>query len=704
MKSPQSGAVALLAAACVAPAQAQPIHSDHPAPEVVITGNPLGSGLFDLAAPVSTLERTELQLRGQSSLGETLRDMPGVSSSYFGPGASRPVIRGLDGDRIRILQGSVGTLDASGLSFDHAVPIDPLAVNRIEVVRGAAALLYGGSAVGGVVNVLTNRIPEQPVEGISGALEARAGGAESERAASTLLEAGNGRFALHADGFTRTTSDLRIPGFARSAQQRALDATANPGIAQPNGIVPNTGGRATGGSLGASLTWADGFVGASYTNHSSNYGSPLESAVKIDMHSDRYDVAGEVRGLGKWITNLKFKGAYTDYVHREIDAGVVGTNFLNKGFEGRIEATHAPILGRLAGVVGLQAGNARFSALGDEAFVPSTRTRSNSLYVYEELPFDALKLSFGTRVESTRIDASGDPAIQNLADPLNPVARFAASDSRSFRGASSSLGAVYNLGGRWSFSANLARTERAPTFYELYANGPHIATGAYEVGNAGFELEKSNALDLGVKWRAGPHSASLAAFTTRYSNFLVLANTGNRRSADGAYEDPAAPGTSTSGDTELLNEAAYRAVPARFSGLEAQTHIHLLERPGALFLELKGDLVRATNLATGEGIPRIPPRRFGAALGYATNRYSVRLEVSHAAAQNRVPAGDLPTAAYTLVNLHATARATIAGRPVLAWLRATNLTDREARLATSFLRDIVPLGGRALQAGVRVEF
>jgi iron complex outermembrane receptor protein len=704
MKSLVRGAAAL-ATLCLAPAQAQtpPVHSDHPAPEVVVTGNPLGSSLFDMATPTSVLDGTELRLKGQSSLGETLRDTPGVSSTYFGPGASRPIIRGLDGDRIRILQGSVGTLDASGLSYDHAVPIDPLAVSRVEVVRGAAALMYGGSAVGGVVNVLTNRVPDMPKEGVDGAFEMRAGGAELERAGSVVLDAGNGRFALHADGFWRAASDLRIPGFARSARQRADDAINNPTLPQPYGIVPNTGGRTNGGSLGGSMTFDRGYLGMSYTNHSSNYGSPLETNVRIDLHSDRYDLAGELRDLAGPFRAIKVKAAYTDYVHREIDGGVVGTNFLNKGFEGHLEATHKP-LGRLTGVLGFTAGNARFSALGDEAFVPNTRTRTQALYVYEELPIDALKFTFGARVESSRIDSAGDQAIQNLADPANPVPRFAASDSKRFRGTSASFGTVYNIDGRWALSGNLARTERAPTFYELFSNGPHVATGAFEVGNANLGLEKSTAFDAGLKWREGPHSASLSAFTTRFSNYIFLGGTGNRRSGDGAFEDAVNPGTSTSGETELLGEATFRAVPARFTGLEAQTHIHLMERPGALFLELKGDLVRATNLLTGEGLPRIPPRRLGVALGYAQSGYSVRLEVNHSAAQNRVPAGEATTAAYTLVNVYATYRTRIAGKSVTAWLRATNLTDREARLATSFLREIVPLGGRALSGGVRLEF
>ena len=382
---------------------------------------------------------------------------------------------------------------------------------------------------------------------------------------------------------------------------------------------------------------------------------------------------------------------------------MTGTSFLNKGYETRIEASHAPI-GMLKGVLGVQLNNARFSALGDEAFVPGTLTNSKALYIYEELQQGALKLSLGARHESTSVTASGDQNVQNFADPLNPVARFAQQDARRFKGISAAFGAVYTIDSRFALSANLAHSERAPTFYELFANGPHAATGTYELGNRDFAVEKSNSLDAGVKWRGGPHSASLSAYTTRFANYLALFNTGSRRGGDGAFEDPGNPGFSRTGSDELSNESVYRSVPARFSGFEAETRIRLAERPGTLYLELKADLVRATNLQTGEGLPRIPPRRLNLALNYAIDRHSLRLEINQSAAQTRVPGGEFATAGHTLVNVYASTRLSVGGRQVLAWLRGSNLGNQEARLASSFLRDIVPLGGRAVQAGLRVEF
>jgi iron complex outermembrane receptor protein len=681
-------------------AQAKPLRAAGAAPEVVVTGNPLGNSDDKLVPPVSSLEGEELSRRSQGSLGETLSNLPGVSSTYFGPAASRPVIRGMDGDRIRILQNSTESLDASSLSFDHAVAVDPLAVQRIEVLRGPAALLYGGSAVGGAVNLLTNRIPTRSIDGISGSLETRVGGAERERAASSVLEAGNGSLAVHADGFWRNTSDLRIPGFARSARQRALDG---PDVNQPNGIVPNTSARANGGSLGGSYTWGSGYAGLSYTNHQINYGSPAEPNVRLDLHSDRYDLAGEVRDLTGFITGLKFKAGYTDYEHREIDNGDVGTKFSNRGYDTRLEASHAAI-GNMKGVFGVQLANNRFSALGDEAFIPMTRTKVAALYSYEELPLGQAgksKLNFGARVENTRIESQGDQA---LIDASTGLPRFAATNNRSFNGVSASLGAYHALNDTVGLTANLSHTERAPTYAELFANGPHGATGSYEVGNSAFTLEKSNSLDTGVKWKDGPHSASLSAYTTRFSNYLTTYATGLRRGSDGAFETSAGSGVTTSGGTPEFNEFVYRSARARFNGLEAESRWRLLEMPATLFLELKGDLVRATNLDTGEALPRIAPARLGAALNLARDRWSLRLEANHATAQNRVPTGDTPTDAYTLWNLLATYRMPVGPSYVTAWLKATNLTNVEARLASSVLRDVLPLGGRALQAGVRVDF
>lgn len=532
-------------------------------PSQVITANPLGNE--SPATPSSVLEGDELTLRQKGSLGETLNGLPGVSSTYFGPGASRPVIRGMDGDRIRLLRNGVGALDASSLSYDHAVPEDPNSVERLEVVRGPAALLYGGNAIGGVVNSFDNRIPSEPVDGIHGSGELRYGGADTTRSRSGALEAGDGNFALHVDAASREFNDVRIPGYAHSSRQRQIDGDTG------KHRVQNSDGRQDGGAVGGSYHWEHGYAGLSYSGYDSNYGSPAEDDVRLKMQQDRYAFASEIRDLEGPFTSLKLDAAYTKYEHKEIEDGETGTTFKNEGYEGRIEARHRP-LGPLNGVVGAQFANSRFSALGEEAFVPHTETDSAALFALEEWKLsDRLDLSFGARLEHTRVDpdAKGNE-------------RFAENDgSQSFTTGSLSTGAVYKLTPIWSLAATLSYTERAPTFYELYANGPHAATGTYEVGDADADKEKAVSTDLALRFDNGVHKGSVGVFYSRFSNYIGLLASGRHRNEEGEVV--------AASDDEALPEYLYSGVRADFYGVEAQDRIHLLESPyGNFDLELSG--------------------------------------------------------------------------------------------------------------------
>jgi len=642
-----------------------------------ITANPLGSD--QLASPSTVLTGDDLTLQQKGSLGETLNKQPGVSSSYFGPGASRPIIRGLDGDRIRLLRNGVGALDASSLSYDHAVPLDPVNVDRIEIVRGPAALLYGGSAIGGVVNTFDNRIPIEAIEGIHGAGELRYGGADTTRSSAGKLEAGNGTFALHLDANAREFNDLKIPGYARTADERARD----PDGGDKKHRLGNSDGRQDGGAIGGSYTWDDGYAGLSYSNYDANYGSPAEQDVRIRMKQDHYAFASEIRNLSGPFSSVKLDAGYTEYKHMEIEDGEVGTTFKNKGYEARVEARHQPI-GPLNGVIGAQVSRSEFSALGEEAFVPQTDTDTGALFILEELQAtERLKLSLGGRLEHTTVD----PDAQGKE-------RFANADSSSsFTAGSLSTGAVYTLTPVWSLAATLGYTERAPTFYELYANGAHVATGTYELGNADLSKEKAVSSDLALRFDNGTHKGSFGVFYSRFSNYIGLLGTGRTLNDDGEE------------DSDGIPEYTYSGVKARFVGFEAQDRWKLGESQyGKFALELSGDYTRATYLDTGEALPRIAPLRLNSGLVWELDKWQARIDVEHAASQGRVPDNESGTDGYTTLGASAGYKFNVGESQWLAFVNGENLTNQTVRYASSILRDIAPAQGRSIEVGLRTTF
>ncbi|HTH93947.1 MAG TPA: TonB-dependent receptor [Rhodocyclaceae bacterium] len=660
----------------------------HELAPVVVTANPLGNRVDDMVAPVVVVNRTDISDRAAGTLGETLAGIPGISTTNFGPNASRPIMRGLDADRIKIMQNGSGLLDVSALSPDHATPIDPLVIDQIDVVRGPAALLYGGSAVGGVINAIDNRIPKDAITGVSGRAEARVGGSDRQTSSAAVIESGDGVLSMHVDAFQRHSNDLRIPGDARSAQLRAQSPQAD----EANGTLPNSSGVASGGAVGASLNFDRGYAGVSFSGYNANYGTVAEQDVRIRMKSNRVDFASELRDVGPFIDALTLRYAHTEYTHNELEDGVVGTTFNTRGDEMSVEAKHATLalpFGDLSGVVGLQFRNAIVNAQGDESLLPDITTLSRAAYVYEELPLDRLKLSASTRVERTGVDSSGGGPI----DPNTGAPRFGNAGSRAFTPVSSAFGVLYKFTEAWSSTLNLSHNERAPSYNELFANGPHPATGQYVIGDANLGVEKSNGIDWQVKWRGDRSSASVGAYYNRFRNYIGTFNTGNTRGEDGTL-NPA---------TDGLPEAVTRVVPANFYGVEAQGKWHVYEGVGDIDLRLKGDTVRAANRDTGEALPWIAPYHVGVGADYRLGDVGAKLDVIYAGKQTRVPANELPTDAYTLVNAMLAWRFAHAPNAE-AFLKLNNLLNADARLATSVLKDIAPLGGRSALLGIRVDF
>jgi len=693
------GAAVLLL--CAAAAQAQDVaapastssssfSSNSSLRELTVTGNPLGNA--ETIAPTLNLSGDALLLRSQSTLGETLDREPGVSSTYFGPNASRPIIRGQDGDRIRVLQNGGASPDASALSYDHAVPVDTLVTDRIEVLRGTSALQYGGSAVGGVVNVIDNRIPSEPIEGFGGRADASYASGSRATDGGVVLEGGTDRFALHVDGFSRNADDVAVP----------IDLPCEkPGSPATQRRICNSASQSDGGAVGGTLFFSQGWLGASASTYRSNYGTVAEDDVTIDMHSNRYALEGEWRAPGDgFLASVHGKMSHTDYQHTEFEGPEPGTVFSNDGNDMRLEARHRPVaaLGGLEGVFGLQAERTHFDAAGEEAFAPRSNTASSALFLNEELPFSWGRLSFGGRGERVTVESFGS------SDPS--VDRFATGE-RSFNPGSAAFGALVNLDANWSLTSNLGYTERAPKDYELFANGPHVATAAWEVGDASLGLEKSTGLDVGAKWESGPHTAKVNAYVNRFSNYIGLAATGNTRGEDGELNP---------GDPDALAEYAYTGMPARFTGIEASGVLRLAGEggwlspaPGQTFdLEWRADAVRAVNTDTGEPLPRIAPARVGATLAWGSGPWGARLGFDALAAQDRVPEGDRATGGYTLWNAALTYRSRM-DRANLTWYaRLDNIGDKLAYSATSILTTTeypkAPLPGRSLKVGLRVTF
>ncbi|MEO0048081.1 MAG: hypothetical protein RLZZ410_1040 [Pseudomonadota bacterium] len=661
---------------------------------IVVTANPLGGDINDLISPVSVLRGEDLSKKQSSTLGQTLNGLPGVSSTDFGPNSSRPTIRGLDGDRVRVMSNGGASLDASTLSYDHAVAVEPLTVEQIEVVRGPAALQYGGSAIGGAVNIIDNRIPKAPIKGVEGRAEIRGGGAEDEKSAAGLVAVGDGHFALHFDGLSRKTENLKVP------------KQAGRGDFLNNGSLLNSDANQQSGAIGASLTNDHGYLGFSVDTYRNEYGTGLfeggdiNRPTRIKLQQDKLTFSGEQRNLaGKMGPLESIRGSFstTDYKHEESVVGAVESTFKNKGWDSRIEGTHTPIqttFGLLKGAWGVQASEFKFSAAsaGGQMFVPNTQTDSMALFMFEELGFAKGKaMSAGLRVESVKVDSLGGGG-NGQGNPFEV-------DSKKFKPLSASLGYRQELGLGWTATSGLSYTERAPTFYELYANGMHHATETYEQGNPNNQMEKGATLELGMKFKTPTTRANFGAFITEFNNFIGLIQDGDVDESTGG----------ACGGTGCVPKYNFTGIKARMYGLEADGRWPIargvFSKASELNMDWKADYVRGENRSTGGALPRISPLRLSSALVYSQGLYSSQVDVQHAARQNRY-ADDLgSTPSYTMLGLGASYKASITGmRSALLFMRVDNLTNIEARNASSLLRDMSPSGARAIKIGLKGNF
>jgi len=668
-------------------------------PVTPITGNPLGVGSDQLVVPISILNGRELSLRREGTLAETLNSVPGVSNSSFGPAVGRPMIRGMDSDRIRILQNGVNSIDASNLSFDHAVAIDPLIIEQIDVIRGPATLLYGGGAVGGVINAIDHRIPKESLQGISGRGEIRYGGANLEHSQAAVIDVGTGNFVMHFDAYHRDGNNYRIPGNAvsnrlQSTQTWDPEAAGGEGDYAPYSTnhgrnkLLNSQSETKGGAIGASMIFDKGFAGFSYAKHESIYGSVKEPAVHIDMDRDRYDFASELKDLNTFFDRAKFKVAYTDYQHHEKQGSEIHTTFKNAVTDGTFELGHKPIAG-LQGILGMQFDHGKFNALGHEAFVPNSRTNSQSVYVYEELPLSQHKMTFGLRHGKHELESKGGGEDNQFGNP----------STKKFNTNNAAIGGLYALNDQWSLTTNITHSERAPTYFELFANGVHVATGVYEQGQSGLKKEKSNGLDGQIRWKSGQDSLTLGAYFNRFSNFNGLLSTNVKIEVDDHDH----------GEDHHKHYyiSRFTGIKAEFKGVELEGKTMLTDY---LQFNVRGDYVDAKDKTNGGYVPRISPLKLGAGLKYEFDRFGARLDVLHAFKQDKVETNfnyvgtkELVTDSYTNVSMMATYKIPTQYN-LEAFARGNNLLDEEIREHSGFLKDIAPMGRRSLMIGLRGEF
>jgi iron complex outermembrane receptor protein len=639
--------------------------------EVVVSSDPLPQTLLEFLEPSTVLSGKELQTKAQGSLGATLSSEAGVSASGFGPGASRPIIRGLGGDRVKILENGIGSQDVSNTSPDHLVTIDPGLINSVEVLRGPASLLYGTSAIGGLVNVNDNRILEElPSAPATGRVEVRGSTVDEERTGVMSVNAPAGPVAFHFDALKRVTDDIHIPGYARTGALRANGPSLD--YPEPKGTLPFSSTDTDNLTFGTSYIKKSGFFGAAVSDFHSQYGVPNgENDVSIQAERKRLDARGKLFDPLSGIQSMDLKFGFIDYDHTEYQGDEAGTVFRNRAVETRYEAAHYKIAG-FKGVAGLQHQYANFGAEGEEAFQPETTKNEGAAFFFEERDLSrTVQLQLSSRFDYQEIEA-------HSSEPL----------TRNFDTYSQSIGTVWSAVENYALSLTLANTQRAPSGQELFADGPHVATGVYEIGDENLDPEQSLGADLTLRRKAGKVTGSIGGFFNHFQNYITLVPTGETIDDLPVYQ--------------------FTSTPADMRGFESQVAYHFRDKESdgdALSVDYQTDYVWAADRSTGEALPRIPPLRMKWGINYSDPALlDARLELQQVFSQERTQADETDTSGYTFLNLTLSKDVPFEKVKLTAFVRGTNLLNEKARDATSFIKDVAPLPGANVTTGVQFRF
>ncbi|WP_283937647.1 TonB-dependent receptor [Sphingomonas hankyongi] len=650
---------------------------------IVITGSKRPAG--DVLGGVSVVDTAELAHDLKPSLGDTLADLPGVTSSSFGPSSSRPILRGLSGEDAPILIDGLTSLDLSSSDPDHAVSINPLTAERIEVLRGPGALLYNSSVIGGVVNVIDDRIPRHVGDHVAADLLLNYGSAADERSGNLGVDAPiGGHFVLHADGAYSKYDDLHVGGYllSKDLREQAL-ASPDPDIralADLKDKLPNTAGRSDDAAAGVAYVDGDLNLGVSFSHHDARYGVPIRfsldpaivpEAPTIDAHQNRGDLRANVP-IGGFFKIFEFRGGLSRYHHAEIEPnGAVGSKFYSDGGELRADVVQSE-RGGWGGTSGIQYLNQDFKIRGDEKYLPDSDNRRIGVFTLQTIENGPLRIEAGARIEFSRLQADED---LGLGTPQ---------ESRSFTPVSASAGANYNLVSDWRIGLSLSHSERAPTVNELFSNGPHGGSQQFLVGDPDLGLQKSNGAELSIHRTRGPVHVQANVYYNRYSNYIFEAPTGVIEDGLPIYE--------------------YRQGKADYYGFEVESDLKLGQALGIDWGgEITADAVRAKIRDFGDA-PEIPPFRVLAGLTGTRGQVDGRIEVERASPQHRTAPEETPTAGYTMVNASLDWHPFAANPELTLSLTGNNLFDVEARRHSSELKDYAPLAGRDIRLSARIAF
>lgn len=630
--------------------------------EIVVTAHPLSVEGLSQAADV--LEGEELDRKRAGNIGATLAQQPGIHSAQFGNAVGRPVIHGLSGPRVKIMEDRIDTLDVSVTSGDHAVSIEPFVAERVEVLKGSSTLLYGAGAIGGVVDVHTGRIPHEMPQALTGGIDARYNSNTEGLISTAKINGGLGSFAWHLDATRKEGNDYEIPGNAISDRQQAIES-------QPSARGEVPGSRFDGGSVALGSSWIQswGFVGFSYADTEADYGLPGEpdGIPTLELEQQRTDFELGIRDPFGPFSSFNLRVGAVDYEHQEIEPdGGIATTFTNDAWEGRAELVYEA--GSNTGAFGLQFTDIEFSAIGEESFVPPVDSTETGLFWVGQHTFKTFDLELGARIGQV----THDPEVaRDRRDNIYAL----------------SAGLVIPISQSWQLGLLADYASRAPVAGELYSNGPHLVTGTFELGNQDLDNEKATNLSATLQFDAGADwLATVTAYYNRFSGFIY-------QQANGDIEDG-------------LPVVAFEQDDARFYGVDLEVSKTLFSsEQSEVSLRTQYDFVNARlDVRGNDNIPRTPPRRYGIGLAGQWRQIRANIDWMRVAAQREVALLELASNAYNDLTLHLSYEQKLAVGSFTLTLQGKNLTDDEQRIHTSFIKEVAPAPGRAIEAGVRWQF